>query len=66
LTSSLATPTGRSSSSRYGRGATKQHRLVFAARYGLRRFAAPPACRFDVVCVEGERIEWLRAAFDAA
>ena len=40
--------------------------LVFAARYGLRRFAAPPACRFDVVCVEGERIEWLRAAFDAA
>jgi putative endonuclease len=31
-----------------------------------RRFAAPPPCRFDVATVEGERIEWLRAAFDAS
>jgi len=25
----------------------------------------PPPCRFDVVGVEGDRIEWLKAAFDA-
>jgi len=24
-----------------------------------------PPCRFDVVAIEGERLEWLRAAFDA-
>lgn len=46
-------------------GAIKQQRLVYAARHYLRRFAAPPPCRFDVVSVEGDRIEWLRAAFDA-
>jgi putative endonuclease len=47
-------------------GAVKQQRLVFAARHFLRRFAAPPPCRFDVVTVEGDRIESLRAAFDAS
>jgi len=46
-------------------GAAKRQRLVFAASHFLRRLAAPPACRFDVVAVDGERIEWLRAAFDA-
>jgi len=44
----------------------KQRRLVFAARHFLARFASLPPCRFDVVTVEGERIEWLRAAFDAS
>jgi putative endonuclease len=44
----------------------KQRRVVFAARCYLRAFASPPACRFDVVAIEGERIEWLRGAFDAA
>ena len=44
----------------------KQQRLVFAARHFLGRFASLPPCRFDVVTVEGERIEWLRAAFDAS
>jgi putative endonuclease len=47
-------------------GAAKQRRLVFAASHYLNRFAAPPPCRFDVVSVEGDRIEWLRAAFDAS
>ena len=46
-------------------GAGKRQRLVFAAQHYLRRFAAPPPCRFDVVSLEGDRIEWLRAAFDA-
>jgi len=47
-------------------GVVKQRRLIFAAQHFLRRFAALPPCRFDVVSVEGERIEWLRAAFDAS
>ncbi|CAM5779931.1 YraN family protein [Ottowia pentelensis] len=46
-------------------GAVKQRRLVFAARHYLLRWPAPPPCRFDVVAIEGDRIEWLRAAFDA-
>ncbi|MGZ5237121.1 MAG: YraN family protein [Caldimonas sp.] len=47
-------------------GALKQRRLIFAAAHFLRRFATPPPCRFDVVTVEGEGIEWLRAAFDVS
>jgi len=46
--------------------ASKQRSIVLAARHFLRRFATPPACRFDVVAIDGERIDWLRAAFDAA
>ncbi len=46
-------------------GAVKQRRIVFAARHYLMRLGAPPPCRFDVVSVEGPRIEWLQAAFDA-
>ena len=42
----------------------KQRRLVYAARHYLLRLATPPPCRFDVVALEGERIEWLQAAFD--
>ena len=44
----------------------KQRSVIFAARCYLRAFASPPACRFDVVAIEAERIEWLRGAFDAA
>ncbi len=46
--------------------AVKQQRLVRAARHYLMRFASPPPCRFDVVAIDGEHIEWLRAAFDAS
>ena len=53
--------------------AVKQRRIVFAARHYLMRFASPPACRFDVLLVQGQagdgagvRVEWLRAAFDAS
>ena len=46
-------------------GFAKQRRIVFAARHYLMRLATPPPCRFDVVSVEGGRIEWLKAAFDA-
>jgi putative endonuclease len=45
--------------------ATKQRRLVHAAQHYLLRFASPPPCRFDVLAVDGDGIEWLQAAFDA-
>lgn len=46
-------------------GAAKQQRLVLAAHHYLLRWASPPPCRFDVVAIDGERVEWLRGAFDA-
>ena len=46
--------------------AAKQRSVIFAARCYLRAFASPPACRFDVVAIEGAHIEWLRGDFDAA
>ena len=46
-------------------GATKRRSLVLAAQHFLRTQRTVPPCRFDVVAIEGERIEWLRAAFDA-
>lgn len=45
--------------------AGKQRRLVFAAQHYLLGLAVPPPCRFDVLAVDGETIEWLQAAFDA-
>lgn len=45
--------------------AAKQRRLIYAARRYLQGKATPPPCRFDVVAIDGEHIEWLPAAFDA-
>jgi len=47
-------------------GAAKQRSLVFAAQRFLQSLRTLPPCRFDVVAIDGERIEWLRAAFDAS
>ena len=44
----------------------KQRRIIFAARHYLMRMAKLPPCRFDVVSVQGDQIEWLRGAFDAS
>lgn len=59
----------RNTTSHGGAGASvgriKQQRIIFAARHYLLRLAQPPPCRFDVVLLQGERIEWLQAAFDA-
>lgn len=44
---------------------TKQRRIVFAARHYLMRQASLPACRFDVVAVDGGDVHWLQGAFDA-
>ena len=46
-------------------GYAKRRSLVYAARHFLLDFASPPPCRFDIVAIDGDAIEWLRAAFDA-
>jgi putative endonuclease len=46
-------------------GAAKRASLVLAARHYLAALPAPPPCRFDVVAIDGERLQWLRGAFDA-
>ena len=45
--------------------ATKQRRIIFAARHYLLRWRVPPPCRFDVVGLEPAGVLWLQAAFDA-
>ena len=47
-------------------GVLKQRRIIFAARHYLMRLREVPPCRFDVVVLDGQDIEWLRAAFDAS
>lgn len=46
--------------------ATKQRRLVFAARHYLLRWPELPPCRFDVVALDAGDMNWLKGAFDAA
>lgn len=46
-------------------GAVKQRRIVFAARHYLMRLRELPPCRFDVVVLEPDGVQWLQAAFDA-
>ena len=46
-------------------GAAKRRRIVFAAQKFLQRLATPPPCRFDVLAIDGDAVQWLRAAFDA-
>ncbi len=43
--------------------ATKQGRLLHAARLYLAGLGTPPRCRFDALLIEGERLSWLRDAF---
>lgn len=43
----------------------KQRRVVYAAQHYLQRRATPPPCRFDVVALDGDSLEWLRGAFFA-
>lgn len=43
----------------------KQARVIYAAQHYLRRHATPPPCRFDVVAIDADSLEWLRGAFFA-
>lgn len=45
--------------------ASKQRRLIIAAQHFLQRYRQPPACRFDVIAIDGEVMEWIKNAFDA-
>jgi putative endonuclease len=42
----------------------KQKRLIAAAQHYLQRYKMPPACRFDVIAIDGEEIVWLKNAID--
>lgn len=43
----------------------KQRRIIFAARHYLARLRELPPCRFDVVALETNGIEWFQGAFHA-
>lgn len=43
----------------------KQSRLIKTARHYLLKYRQPPACRFDVIAMEGERCQWLKNAIEA-
>ena len=43
----------------------KQRRIVFAAQHFLLKLRQIPPCRFDVIAVEGDELQWFKAAFDA-
>jgi putative endonuclease len=47
-------------------GVAKQRSLVLAAQYFLQAVRSMPPCRFDVVAIDGDNVEWLRGAFDAS
>ena len=41
---------------------TKQARLTCAAQVYLMRYRQVPPCRFDVVAIDGDQLDWLRNA----
>lgn len=45
--------------------AAKQARLVIAAQIYLQRYKNPPACRFDVIAIDGTALTWLQNAIEA-
>jgi putative endonuclease len=42
----------------------KQTRLIIAAQIYLQRYKMPPACRFDVVAIDGDQLNWIKNAID--
>jgi putative endonuclease len=42
----------------------KQRRLITAAQQYLQRYKMPPACRFDIIAIDGSEIAWLKNAID--
>ncbi len=43
----------------------KQRRLIRAAQFYLQRLRTLPACRFDVIAIDGEVLHWLSNAIEA-
>jgi putative endonuclease len=44
-------------------GAEKRRRIAFAAQSWLTRQGTPPPCRFDVVLICEDSVQWIQAAF---
>jgi putative endonuclease len=42
----------------------KIRRIVRAAQFYLLRFPQTPPCRFDVVAIDGDQLDWLRNAIE--
>jgi putative endonuclease len=42
----------------------KQARLIIAAQIYLQRYKMPPACRFDVVAIDGDYLNWIKNAIN--
>jgi putative endonuclease len=42
----------------------KQKRLIIAAQIYLQRYKMPPACRFDVIAIDGAELIWLKNAIE--
>ena len=40
--------------------AAKQGRLWRTAQHYLQAYASPPACRFDLLAIDGQDIQWLK------
>jgi len=45
--------------------ARKQARLILAAQLFLQRYRSPPACRFDVIAIDGDKLSWIPNAIQA-
>lgn len=43
----------------------KQARILLAAQVFLQRYREPPACRIDVVAIDGSELRWMRDAIQA-
>ena len=44
--------------------AAKQRSLRLAAQHFMLQLSTLPPCRFDVVAIDGDELQWLQAAFD--
>jgi putative endonuclease len=43
----------------------KRRKIIYAAQHYLGTMPSPPPCRFDVMAIDGQHLQWIRAAFDA-
>lgn len=43
----------------------KQSRLIKTAKHFLMKFRRVPACRFDVIAMEGDKCQWLKNVIEA-
>jgi len=44
----------------------KRRRLVAAARHFLLPYRRLPPCRFDVIALDADELQWIRGAFDVS